>query len=265
MGLLLGIAPLLRWRKHDVPRAPAGNARRAGHARGLAAGMLFVGSVPALVDAPASTRMWVAVFGIALLLWIVGVLVFYAPVTAVAAVGALVIIAGRGRAGRARRDAGRGHLRDGVRAGRELRRDACAASGAGWKHGVAYLGHMGVVGAADRRHRLVQVRTVGAGAAADARVAQRARLPADVRGHAARSTDGKDHAIIAVAGPDRNFTAHARFFWSEYNQGWMKNPHIERFLTKDLYISPLEMVGGRPARRGRRLVQAGRDQAGRAT
>ena len=36
-------------------------------------------------------------------------------------------------------------------------------------------------------------------------------------------------------------------YWSEYNQGYMKKPHIERFLTHDVYISPLEMVGDDPA------------------
>jgi cytochrome c-type biogenesis protein CcmF len=43
--------------------------------------------------------------------------------------------------------------------------------------------------------------------------------------------------------PERTFTANAKFYWSEYNQGYMKKPHIERFLTHDIYISPLEMVG----------------------
>ena len=33
-------------------------------------------------------------------------------------------------------------------------------------------------------------------------------------------------------------------YWSEFNQGYMKKPHIERYLSHDLYISPLEIVGG---------------------
>ena len=53
--------------------------------------------------------------------------------------------------------------------------------------------------------------------------------------------DGKDLAVIAVVGPDRSFTANTRFFQTE--QGWMRNPHIERFATRDLYISPQEFVG----------------------
>ena len=58
-----------------------------------------------------------------------------------------------------------------------------------------------------------------------------------------RDHEGKDHAIIAVVAPERSFTANAKFYWSDYNQGYMKKPHIERFLTHDIYISPLEMVG----------------------
>jgi cytochrome c biogenesis factor len=59
-----------------------------------------------------------------------------------------------------------------------------------------------------------------------------------------RGGDGKDMAVIAVKAPEGAFTANAHFYWSDYNQSYMKNPHIERFLTHDVYISPLDMVGG---------------------
>ena len=45
----------------------------------------------------------------------------------------------------------------------------------------------------------------------------------------------------------RQFEAMPAMYWSEFNQGYMKKPHIERFLTHDIYISPLEMVGNDPA------------------
>ena len=115
---------------------------------------------------------------------------------------------------------------------------------ASWKHGVAYLGHMGVT-----------VLLIGVIASSGYGVSEQVQLP---RGEARTvlgynlnfrgmkiDTDGKDHAIIAVGSPERNFTANAKFYWSEYNQGYMKKPHIERFWNKDVYISPLEMVGGR--------------------
>jgi cytochrome c-type biogenesis protein CcmF len=114
---------------------------------------------------------------------------------------------------------------------------------ASWKHGVAFLGHMGA-----------SVLIIGVIASSGYGVSEQVQLP---RGQARpalgyrmtfqgmqRGKDGKDHAIIAVVAPERTFTANAKFYWSEYNQGYMKKPHIERFLTHDIYISPLEMVGG---------------------
>jgi len=54
---------------------------------------------------------------------------------------------------------------------------------------------------------------------------------------------GKDRAVIAVQAPGGGFEALPALYWSEFNQGYMKKPHIQRYLTYDLYISPLEMVG----------------------
>ncbi len=115
---------------------------------------------------------------------------------------------------------------------------------ASWKHGVAYLGHMGVT-----------ILLIGVIASSGYGVSEQIQLP---RGEMRKAlgydlvfqgmkidTDGKDHAIIAVGSRERNFTANAKFYWSEYNQGYMKKPHIERFWNRDVYISPLEMVGGR--------------------
>ena len=62
--------------------------------------------------------------------------------------------------------------------------------------------------------------------------------------------EGKDHAMIAVAAPERRFQALPYMFWSEFNQGYMKKPHIERFITHDIYISPLDMSGEEPSTRG---------------
>jgi cytochrome c-type biogenesis protein CcmF len=53
--------------------------------------------------------------------------------------------------------------------------------------------------------------------------------------------------MIAVNAEGRQFEALPAMYWSEFNQGYMKKPHIERFLTHDIYISPLEMVGDDPA------------------
>ncbi len=113
---------------------------------------------------------------------------------------------------------------------------------AGWKHGVAFLGHMGAT-----------VLIIGVIASSGYGLEAQLQLPRGVSRKALgydlvfqgmkRDAEGKDHAIIAVVAPEGRFTANTKFYWSEYNQGYMKKPHIERFLTHDIYISPLEMVG----------------------
>jgi cytochrome c-type biogenesis protein CcmF len=54
--------------------------------------------------------------------------------------------------------------------------------------------------------------------------------------------DGKNRMIIEVSNGKENFVAAPRLYFSEYNQGWMKNPHIQRFASGDLYISPVEQM-----------------------
>ena len=55
---------------------------------------------------------------------------------------------------------------------------------------------------------------------------------------------GKDRAMIAVSAPQGRYQASPALYWSEYNQAYMKKPHIQRYLTHDVYISPLDLVGG---------------------
>jgi cytochrome c-type biogenesis protein CcmF len=187
MGLLLGIAPLLRWRQHEP-------------------GAFLRAAVPSMVFA------------------LIG--------------GIVVVWAG---------------IRDAMPAAIVFAMCFALASNfmvtlrgfkAGWKHGAAFLGHMGA-----------SLMLIGVIASSGYGLDTQIQLP---RGEARKALgydlvfqgmqidkDGKDHAIIAVNAPERKFTANAKFYWSEYNQGYMKKPHIERFWTHDIYISPLEMVGGR--------------------
>ena len=114
---------------------------------------------------------------------------------------------------------------------------------AGWKHGVAYLGHMGV-----------SVLLIGIIASSRYGTSAQVQLPQgeerQVLGYrltyqgVQKGRDGKDHVLIAVASPAGRFEATPALYWSEFNQGYMKKPHIERYLTHDVYISPLEIVGG---------------------
>jgi len=113
---------------------------------------------------------------------------------------------------------------------------------AGWKHGIAYLGHLGAatlligVVASSGYGRSVQVQLPEG--------QERAALGYRLRFEGMKQDrEGKDHAMIAVNAPERRFQALPYMFWSEYNQGYMKKPHIERFLTHDIYISPLDMAG----------------------
>ena len=119
---------------------------------------------------------------------------------------------------------------------------------AGWKHGVAYLGHMGAA-----------VLLIGIVASSKYGSSTQVQLPEGQERTALgyrlkfegvrQNPDGKDRVMIAVAAPEGRFEATPAMYWSEYNQGYMKKPHIERFLTHDIYISPLEMVGENRAAR----------------
>ncbi|MEP7028647.1 MAG: cytochrome c biogenesis protein CcsA [Candidatus Eisenbacteria bacterium] len=53
--------------------------------------------------------------------------------------------------------------------------------------------------------------------------------------------DGKDKLAIAVTGEGRSFEAQPVLYFSEFNQGVMRNPHVERFWSHDVYISPIEL------------------------
>ncbi len=192
MGLLLGVGPLLRWRKHE-PNA------------------LLASVWPSVVFAAAFTALaaW----------WGVRDLMPVAIVFSMAfALAANVVVTLRGFR-------------------------------SGWKHGVAYLGHLGAA-----------VLIIGVIASSNYGVSTQVQLPkGEVRNALGyrltyermdRDGEGKDHAIIAVQGEDRSFTANTKFYWSDYNQGYMKAPHVEKFMTHDVYISPLEMVGDQPGAGG---------------
>jgi cytochrome c-type biogenesis protein CcmF len=185
MGLLLGIAPLMRWRDQDA-KALARAATPAVVAAGLVTLAAMVMGVRDAVPAA-------VVFGAAFAL----------------AANAIVTVKGFRR---------------------------------GWKHGAAYLGHVGVgllligIVASSKYGSAVQVQLP--------RGQQRSALGYHMTYQGVKpESDGHDRVMIAVESPESRFEASPRLYWSEFNQGYMKKPHIERFLGYDLYISPLEMVG----------------------
>ncbi len=119
---------------------------------------------------------------------------------------------------------------------------------AGWKHGVAFLSHAGA-----------SVLLLGVVASSNYGDAVQVQLPQGQPRAALgywmtfkgmdKAADGKDHAVIAVTTQDQRtkFSARPSMYWSEFNQGYMKKPHIERYFSHDVYISPLDLVGNDPA------------------
>jgi cytochrome c-type biogenesis protein CcmF len=189
LGLLLGIAPLMRWRQQEP-----GALMRA------ALPSMIVGAVVTVIAVALGVRQ---------------------PISAAVVFGAAWALASNA-----------------VVTVRGFR--------SGWKHGVAYLGHMGVsvlligIVASSQYGRSTQVQLPEG----EARNALGYRLRFDGM---RKEKNGKDRVMIAVVADARRFEATPAMYWSEYNQGYMKKPHIERFLTHDVYISPLEMVGDDPA------------------
>ncbi len=53
--------------------------------------------------------------------------------------------------------------------------------------------------------------------------------------------DGKDQLAIAVEGEGSRYEARPVLYFSEFNQSVMRNPHVERFWSHDVYIAPIEM------------------------
>jgi cytochrome c-type biogenesis protein CcmF len=184
LGLLLGMAPLLRWREHD--------------------GAAFVkAAMPSVLAA-------VGIVGIAVALGVrqpMPALVIFAAGFALAS---NLIVTARGFR-------------------------------AGWKHGVAFLGHAGV-----STLLIGVVASSGYGTSTQVQLPigqERSALGWSIKYEGVKPDgEGRDHMLLAIHAPGRSFEARPIFYWSEFNQGYMKKPHIERFLTHDLYISPLERV-----------------------
>lgn len=112
----------------------------------------------------------------------------------------------------------------------------------GWRYGLAALGHAGVA------VLLVGI-VVSSGLARSAGAVLRQGEPRELLGYRLTfegmrpGPGGRDHARIAVAGPRGGFVAMPSLYWSEYNRGTMKTPHIQRSLAGDFYLAPIELLG----------------------
>ncbi len=188
MGLLLGLAPLMRWRRQE----PAALLRAAVPAVAVALILTLAAVFGGVRQAVPAAILFAAAFALASNAWVTA---------------------------------------QGFRSG--------------WKHGVAYLGHTGVA-----------LLLIGIVASSRYGVSAQVQLPEGQERQALgyrltyqglqKEPDGRDQVRIAVSAPEGRYEATPALYWSEFNQGYMKKPHIERYLTHDVYISPLEIVGEEP-------------------
>jgi cytochrome c-type biogenesis protein CcmF len=243
LGLLLGLAPLMRWREQ-----PGGQAAWRLPAAGIA-GLIAAFATAVLrrgafesggVIAPIAVSLGVGAF--------VGVVVLLFATLPAARMGlvAAVVLTLAAIAGGVREPMPAAVVFAMAFALTANLAVTMRGFRAGWKHGAAYLGHTGFtvmmlgVVASSGYGRSVQVQLP--------RGEQRSALGFQLTFEGKKQDrEGKDHVIVAVSGPERRFEALPAMYWSEFNQAYMKKPHIERFLTHDVYISPLEMVGDDPA------------------
>jgi cytochrome c-type biogenesis protein CcmF len=230
MCLLLGVAPLLRWREHEHTLTGRRAVLAAAFGLVVPVILLVLGVreiLPLLVTGAVAFAYGALVLAIPGVIppVIVGVLV---GVTAVALgvrdimPAALIFAAGFALASNI------GVTLRGFRAG--------------WKHGVGFLAHAGA-----------SIMLIGVVASSGYGRAVQVQLPMGEQRNALgyrmtfegvqKGPGGKDHVRIAVNADGRDFEAAPALYWSEFNQGYMKKPHIERLLTHDIYISPLEMAG----------------------
>lgn len=57
--------------------------------------------------------------------------------------------------------------------------------------------------------------------------------------------DGKYHFNISIEKDGKKYLAAPQMYYSDFNQGIMRNPDIVSFLTKDIYISPVSYDDGK--------------------
>jgi len=65
------------------------------------------------------------------------------------------------------------------------------------------------------------------------------------------SNDGKDAAVVEVQrNGSKLLEAEPKFYWSEFNQAYMRNPSVHNLWLKDLYISPIQLIAAEKKREG---------------
>lgn len=76
-----------------------------------------------------------------------------------------------------------------------------------------------------------------------------------------KGADGKEEARIDVQQSASGvFTAAPKFYWSKFNQAYMRNPSVHNLWVKDLYISPIQIIPPEETMKGS-SVKVIKDQA----
>ena len=69
------------------------------------------------------------------------------------------------------------------------------------------------------------------------------------------SDEGKDAAVIRVtkAGSEL-YEAYPKFYWSQFNQSYMRNPDVQNLWLKDLYIAPIQVIPAEVTEPGKKVT-----------
>lgn len=112
-----------------------------------------------------------------------------------------------------------------------------------WYRGASYLAHSGfgllligvLISSAFSTSEKIELREGD----------ERTALGYDLK-YMGRSTDEGSRSgrlEVAVRDGDTYFMAYPRFYWSEFNQAYMRKPHVMKTLFYDIYLSPEEHYG----------------------
>jgi cytochrome c-type biogenesis protein CcmF len=109
----------------------------------------------------------------------------------------------------------------------------------GWRQAGGPVAHLGI--------GILLIGIIVSGNLAQAeQIVLRKDIPSESLGYNLlyKGMDETSHAEIEVTGEKIVFTAKPRLYYSSYNRGNMREPHIHPGLLSDLYISPLEHRSG---------------------
>ena len=64
---------------------------------------------------------------------------------------------------------------------------------------------------------------------------------------------GQDFARLEVSGNNDTFIATPKFYYSEFTRSYMNTPHVENYLTYDVYIAPIQILSDKDVPPGKKV------------